>query len=55
MDKKLRRIDIIKILMEYIKDELVISNIGFPSKELYHVKDRKENFICWAQWDYALP
>ena len=44
MDKKLRRIDIIKILMEYIEDELVISNIGFPSKELYHVKDRKENF-----------
>ena len=42
--QKLRRIDIIKILMEYVEDELVISNIGFPSKELYHVKDRKENF-----------
>ncbi len=40
----LKRIDIIKILMEYIKDELIISNIGFPSKELYKLKDRNENF-----------
>ncbi len=30
--------------MEYITDELIISNIGFPSKELYHVQDRNENF-----------
>lgn len=40
----LRRIDAIRILMEYIKDEIVVCNIGFPSKELYHIKDRPENF-----------
>ena len=30
--------------MEYITDELIVCNIGFPSKELYHIKDRLENF-----------
>jgi len=40
----LRRIDAIRILMEYIKDEIIVCNIGFPSKELYHIKDRPKNF-----------
>jgi len=44
LDTQLRRIDIIKILMEYITDEAIISNIGFPSKELHYIKDRNENF-----------
>ena len=43
-DMLLRRIDAIRILMEYITDELIVCNIGFPSKELYHIKDRSENF-----------
>ena len=30
--------------MNCIEDELVICNIGFPSRELYDIKDRKENF-----------
>jgi sulfopyruvate decarboxylase subunit beta len=30
--------------MEYVSDELIISNIGVPSKELYHVRDRDKNF-----------
>ena len=30
--------------MKYIDDELVISNIGFPSRELYDINDRAENF-----------
>lgn len=30
--------------MNYIDDELVICNIGFPSRELYDIKDREENF-----------
>ena len=40
----LRRIDAIRILMEYVRDEIVVCNIGIPSKELYHIKDRPENF-----------
>jgi len=40
----LRRIDAIRILMEYVRDEIVVCNIGIPSKELYRIKDRPENF-----------
>lgn len=38
------RKDAINEIMKSIDDELVICNIGFPSKELYDVKDRDENF-----------
>ncbi len=38
------RRDAIIEIMENIEDELVICNIGFPSRELYDIKDRSENF-----------
>lgn len=38
------RREAIKDIMNYIEDELVICNIGFPSRELYDIKDRDENF-----------
>ena len=31
-------------IMKSIEDELVVCNIGFPSRELYDIKDRNENF-----------
>ena len=31
-------------IMEYIEEELVICNIGFPSRELYEIDDRPRNF-----------
>ena len=31
-------------IMEYIENELVICNIGFPSRELYEIDDRPRNF-----------
>ena len=31
-------------IMEYIENELVICNIGFPSRELYEIDDRSKNF-----------
>jgi len=30
--------------MDLVEDELVVSNLGDPSKELYHTRDRPENF-----------
>lgn len=30
--------------MEYIDDELIVCNIGFPSRELYEINDRPKNF-----------
>ena len=38
------RYEAIKKIMEKIDDELIICNIGFPSRELYEIKDRSKNF-----------
>lgn len=38
------RREAIKNIMKDIDDELIVCNIGFPSRELYDIKDRKENF-----------
>lgn len=38
------RREAIQDIMNYIEDELVVCNIGFPSRELYDIKDRDENF-----------
>lgn len=42
-DNMARR-EAIEEIMKYIDDELVICNIGFPSRELYDIKDRQKNF-----------
>ncbi len=38
------RREAIEEIMKNIEDELVVCNIGFPSRELYDIADRKENF-----------
>lgn len=38
------RREAIEDIMNYIEDELIVCNIGFPSRELYDIKDRDENF-----------
>lgn len=38
------RREAIEDIMKNIEDELVVCNIGFPSRELYDIKDRDENF-----------
>ena len=38
------RRDAIKKIMENIEDEVIVCNIGFPSKELYDIQDRVRNF-----------
>ena len=39
--------------MDLIGDELVVSNLGDPSKELYHTKDRPENFYMLGSMGLA--
>ena len=34
----------IENIMKSIDDEIVVCNIGFPSRELYDIKDRDKNF-----------
>ena len=38
------RYEAIVDIMSYIDEELVICNIGFPSRELYEINDRSRNF-----------
>ena len=38
------RYEAIEDIMENIENELVVCNIGFPSRELYEIKDRNKNF-----------
>ena len=38
------RYEAIKDIMKDIEDEVVICNIGFPSRELYEIDDRDKNF-----------
>lgn len=43
-NKKLKRKDALENIVKNLNDELVIANIGFPSRELYDIKDRDETF-----------
>lgn len=38
------RYEAIQEIMENIDEELIICNIGFPSRELYEIDDRSKNF-----------
>ena len=40
----MKRQDALKTIMKNIDDELIVCNIGFPSRELYDIEDRNENF-----------
>lgn len=44
------RFDAIRIVADRTTDEILVSNIGVPSKELYAVKDRRENFYMLGSY-----
>ncbi|KZX11133.1 sulfopyruvate decarboxylase subunit beta [Methanobrevibacter curvatus] len=49
----MKRFDAIKKIMENISNELLIANIGFPSRELYEICDRNENFYMLGSMGLA--
>lgn len=49
----MKRFDGIKDVMNHIKDEIIICNIGFPSRELYEIKDRSKNFYMLGSMGLA--
>ena len=51
----MQRADAIGIISSMLTDELVISNIGVPSKELYASGDRKENFYMLGSYTQTTP
>ena len=49
----MERIDIIKKVSSKLTNELVVCNIGFPSRELYHVKDSSTHFYMLGSMGLA--
>jgi len=49
----MKRFDGIKNIMKYLEDEILICNIGFPSRELYEIKDRNKNFYMLGSMGLA--
>ena len=40
----MKRYDALKKITESLNDELIVCNLGAPSRELFNIADRKENF-----------
>ncbi len=51
----LTRYDIIRILAPYLEGKAVVSNLGWPSKELYAVKHQPSNFYMLGSMGMATP
>ena len=51
----LTRYDIIKILAPYFDGKVVVSNIGWPSKELYAIKHQLSNFYMLGSMGMVTP
>jgi len=49
----MERFDGIKDIMNYVNDEIIVCNIGFPSRELYQIKDRAKNFYMLGSMGLA--
>jgi len=47
------RYQAIESIISVIDDEIIVSNIGIPSKELYHIKDRALNFYMLGSMGLA--
>jgi sulfopyruvate decarboxylase subunit beta len=51
----LERSEIIRLLAPCLKGNIVVSNLGFPSKELYNVLDQPSNFYMLGSMGMATP
>jgi sulfopyruvate decarboxylase subunit beta len=49
----MERIEAIQKIKDHLSSELVICNIGFPSRELYHVNDSATNFYMLGSMGMA--
>ncbi len=51
----LTRYDIIKLIAPYLDKKVVVSNLGWPSKELYAIKHQPSNFYMLGSMGMATP
>lgn len=52
---KLSRYDIIKAAAPYLEGKVVVSNLGWPSKELFAARHQRSNFYMLGSMGMALP
>ncbi|MBF0559481.1 MAG: sulfopyruvate decarboxylase subunit beta [Nitrospirae bacterium] len=51
----LTRYEMLEIIAPYLDDAVVVSNLGVPSKELFHIKHRPSNFYMLGSMGMATP
>lgn len=49
----MKRYEVLKEINASFKDEIVVCNIGIPSRELYSIKDREKNFYMLGSMGLA--
>lgn len=49
----MKRFDAIRKIVDSLKDEIIVCNIGAPSRELFNIKDREENFYMLGSMGLA--
>lgn len=49
------RFEILKMIAPYLDSKVVVCNLGFPSKELFHVKHQPSNFYMLGSMGMATP
>lgn len=52
---RLTRYEVINAIAPFLKNRLVICNLGFPAKELYHVLHQPSNFYMLGSMGMATP
>lgn len=55
VEPEMIRGEAIRVVAQELTGELVVANIGVPSKELYAVRDRPENFYMLGSYTQATP
>lgn len=51
----LTRFEILEIIAPYLDSKAVVCNLGFPSKELFHIKHRQSNFYMLGSMGMTIP
>jgi sulfopyruvate decarboxylase subunit beta len=53
MGFNMKRFDAISKIVNSLRDEIIVCNIGAPSRELFNIKDRDENFYMLGSMGLA--
>jgi sulfopyruvate decarboxylase subunit beta len=53
MGINMKRFNAIMKIVEALRDEIIVCNIGAPSRELFNIKDREENFYMLGSMGLA--